>query len=291
MSTPDIPLAALLFGSAPPAADLAARFVRAGLAIGIYDENAAAAEQLARNVGMRRLTSVSELRDTLVAPRAVWLSSAGAGILRELENVLEKADVIADVSEGDIRDASLRARALAARGIGYADITLAAGTWSGNIGRVLAVGVEEGYANTLSSQFDALAQPPEGLWALCGPPGSARFVSAVEREMRKGITCAMTEGLELYGRGGFRLQPGDLARMWQRGSAVNAALGQLAAEFLDVAGWTNGAPGKGALPGVPPAVALALSLRFAAQGAELYLQQIAGLMAAASATREPGADA
>lgn len=284
MSSPPA-LSCAVIGAAPAAAAIIKRLAGAG--VGIHDEDAAAAERLCAELGARHLAGVDALLEALPAPRVVWLAAepkhACERLLADLASRLAAGDVVADAGEGDFREAMHRAQALGREGIGYADVVHAAGDWAADRGRVLAVGGDAAQVEALRPHLDRLAPLPEAVWGLCGPAGSGRFVRAVEQELGRGLVSALAEGFEVFAQGGLRLQPGELARVWQRGGACNAALGRLAAEFLDSVGWTQ------ASGAAPPAVSLALSLCFAAQGVEFYFGQLSALMAAA-AGQPRGAD-
>lgn len=249
-----------ILGASAPAPDLARLFGAAGLTPAVTDQ--ANAE------------SVRSLVDALSAPRAVFLTQASAdatgNTMLLLDPLLAAGDVVVDAGEGHFREAALFAKALGMRGIGFVDLALAAGSWSGDLGRVLAVGGNPADVERLRPLLDCLATPP-GLWAASGPPGSGHFVRAVQAELGRGVTGALPGGLDLFGGNGFRLNPADLALIWQRGSALNSFLGRMATEFLEAAGWESSA-----IP--PPAIALAQGLQIASQGAELYWRQVMALM-------------
>lgn len=251
-----------------------------GVSAGILGASAPAAE-LARLLGVPGVTeqvtagSVQGLVNALPAPRAVFLAQPSAeatgNAMVLLDPLLAGGDIVVDAGEGHFREAALFARALAMRGIGCVDLALVAGNWSGDLGRVLAVGGNAGDVDRLRPLLDRLAPPP-GMWAASGPPGSGHFVRSVQAEMNRGMTGALSGGFDLFGRNGFQLNPADLALMWQRGSTLNSALGEMAAAFLEAAGWEPSA----APP--PPAIALAQGLQMASQGVELYWRQIMALM-------------
>jgi len=278
VSVPDPGLSAGIFGAAAPAGDLARLLGAAGVAVSVADHDAAAAAGIADGCGGRAAGSVQALAGALPAPRVVFLvqpsAEATGNAMVLLDPLLGSGDVVVDAGEGHFREAALFARALALRGIGFADLALASGAWDGDLGRVLAVGGNAPDLERLRPLLDRLAPAPRAFWAASGPPGSGHFVRAVEAELRKGLTGALSEGFEVFGRNGFRVQPGELARVWARGGAFSSALGELAEQFLEAVGWD--APG--AVAPVPPAVALAQGLRFAAQGADLYLRQLMALV-------------
>ncbi len=278
MPIPEASISAGILGAAAPAPALARLLAGAGVAVSVTDPDAAAAAAVAAGCGARAADSVPALVGALPAPRAVFLvqpsAEATGNAMVLLDPLLDAGDVVVDAGEGHFREAALFARALALRGIGFADLALASGSWDDGPGRVLAVGGSAADVERLRPLLDRLAPAPASFWAAGGPPGSGHFVRAVEAELRRGMTGALAEGFEVFGRNGFRLQPGELARVWARGGAVSSGLGDLAEQFLEAAGWS----GSDAAAVPPPAVALAQGLRFAAQGAELYWRQLMALV-------------
>ncbi|HET9699551.1 MAG TPA: NAD(P)-binding domain-containing protein [Burkholderiales bacterium] len=261
MSASEPGISAGILGASPPAADLARLLGAAGSAPAVSDEVNA--------------ETVRALVDALPAPRAVFLAQASAEAtghaLVLLDPLLAAGDILVDAGEGHFREAALFAKALGMRGIGFVDLALAAGSWSGELGRVLAVGGNGAEVERLRPLLDRLAPPP-GQWAASGPPGSGHFVRAMQAEMGRAMTGVIGGGLNLFGGNGFQFNPADLALMWQRGSMLNSALGEMASAFLEAAGSeTCNAP-------PPPAIALARTVQMASQGADLYWRQIMSLM-------------
>jgi 6-phosphogluconate dehydrogenase len=278
VSVADAGSAAGVFGIAAPAVDLARCLTGAGASTVLAGEDATAAAQLCAQCGARPAASARELVQSLPVPRTVFLAQpsdeAAHAALAELEPLLAAGDTVVDAGDGHFREAALFAAALAPRGMAFADLALVAGGWSGELGRVLVLGGDPAGLERLRPLLDLLAPPPRALWAVAGPPGSARFLRAVESALRKGLMGTLSEGFEVFGRDGFRLHPADLARVWQRGGALGSELGELAGEFLEAAGWDSASGGS------PPAVALALNLQMAARGAELYWRQLMAFIGA-----------
>ncbi|HEX6827707.1 MAG TPA: NAD(P)-binding domain-containing protein, partial [Burkholderiales bacterium] len=249
-----------IIGSAAPAADLARLLSAAWVPVTVADHETAG--------------SVQALLDALPAPRAVFLAQpsqeATGNAIGLLDPLLADGDTVVDAGGGHFRETVSFAKALAPRGIGFADLALTAGSWGGDLGRLLVVGGNAPDIERLRPLLDLLAPPP-ALWIASGPPGSAHFLRAVQAELNKGLAGTLSEGFEMFGRNGFQLQPADLARIWQRGGSLSAALGELAAQFLEAVEWKL----AGVLP--PPSVVLAQGLQFAAQGSELYWRQLMAL--------------
>lgn len=261
MSASERGISSGILGASAPAADLARLLGAAGSAPVVTEEVSAEA--------------VRALVDALPAPRAVFLAQPSAEATGHamvlLDPLLAAGDIVVDAGEGHFREAALFAKALGMRGIGFVDLALAAGSWSGDLSRVLAVGGNGAEVERLRPLLERLAPPP-GLWVASGPPGSGHFVRAIQAEMGRAMSGALTGGFDLFGRNGFQLNPADLALMWQRGSMLNSSLGEMAAAFLEAAGSEPCA----APP--PPAIALARAVQMASQGAELYWRQIMSLM-------------
>jgi len=284
MTSPGLLGEIAILGSASPARHLARRFAARGYSLRVWDPDPDRAQSLAQDCGGRAEPSLPALVGAMTAPRLIWLCSDSAEsssrCLDQIGNLLDSGDAVVEAGEADFRQLPAGARSLDARGVALADAALVAGDWAEAVGRVLAAGSAHPVPGAMAAGLDAAADVPRGVWMLCGPPGSARFLGRIAAEGLQGFSLGLAEGFETFGRAGIQLQPGDLLRSWQHSGERNAALGKLAKDYLDAIAWD----GTGA--GVPPpAVALAANLRFASQGLESYLAQLAALMGKAS----PGA--
>jgi len=267
---------AAIVGAASPARQLACALAARGALVRVWDADPALAAGLAESWGGCAEASLEALIGAMRAPRLLWLAADSAEAcslhLNQLGALLESGDAVVAAGEADFRRLPEHGRDLDARGVALADAALVAGDWGAAHARLLAVGTQVPVPDTIAAGLDVAAHVPRGAWIPCGPPGSARFVALVAAEGRKGLAAGLADGFETIGRAGVQLQLGDLIRAWRQSGERNAALGRLAKDYLDAIGWDAGRPG------VPPAaVTLAMSLRFASQGLELYLAQLSTL--------------
>lgn len=263
-----------------PASQLARGYADRGHKVLAWDPDPERAADFARDCGARAEPALPALVDAMAAPRLVWVVSepARASVcLDPLVDLLSAGDLVLQTGLADIRHLASRARDLDAKGVRFADVALVAGDWGGNAGRLLAVGTPLPVPEEMAAALNAVAGAPQGAWLPCGPPGSGFFAGRVAAESRGALEDGMATGFQTLGPAGMQPHLGELVRVWQRSGERNAALGVLARDYLDAIAWDSS--GKG-VP--PPAVNLAMSLRFAAQGLELYLAQLQTLMGGAA---------
>lgn len=246
----------------------------------VWDPDPERAAEFAKDCGGRAEPSLAALLDAMGTPRVVWVVSepATASVcLDPLVDRLGAGDLVLQSGLADFRHLASRARDLDAKGVRFADVAMVAGDWGGTPGRLLAVGGALPVPEDMAAVLNVAAGAPQGAWLPCGPPGSGCFVGRVAAESRRGLEDGMATGFQTLGSAGIQPQLGDLLRVWQQSGERNAALGALARDYLDAIAWDSSGTG---VP--PPAVTLALNLRFAAQGLELYLAQLQTLMGGAA---------
>ncbi len=277
--------------------NMARRLRRSGIALAGYNREAAVADSLAEESGLKAARSLAALVDELESPRIVWLMLPAGEVteahIEKLSDLLSPDDVIVDGANSYYKDSVRRAKTLSQRGLRFVDAGVSGGIWGLNEGYALMVGGEQEAVDRVTPFLRALAPEPDKGWLHCGPAGSGHFVKMVHNGIEYGMMQAFAEGFALLrAREEFRLDVAAIAEMWRHGSVVRSWLLDLVADFLAAdASLESVEPfvadsGEGRWTvldaveqGVPaPVMSLALMMRFASQGQNDYPAKMLAMM-------------
>jgi 6-phosphogluconate dehydrogenase len=240
----------------------------------VYDVNAAAVQQLARE-GATGAKSLDDFVAELTPPRAAWVMvpAAIAGqTVEELASRMESGDIVIDGGNTYYRDDIDRASTLKPRGIHYVDVGTSGGVFGLDRGFCLMIGGEDDIVGHLDPIFRTIApgvdaaertpgltgEPRQAEYGYlhCGPNGAGHFVKMVHNGIEYGIMAAYAEGLNVLGHAnaGTRTRVEDaettplrepqyyrydldlpaVAEVWRRGSVISSWLLDLTAHALSV---------------------------------------------------------
>ena len=218
------------------------RLTGAGHAVVAWDRNPDAVRAAAAN-GVAGAPSLDDVVAQLQAPRAVWVMLPAGDPTEETVNALASrlspGDVVVDGGNTHFKDDVRRARALAARGIGYVDVGTSGGVWGLERGYCLMIGGAPEAVERLAPVFVALA-PPNG-HLHCGPAGAGHFVKMIHNGIEYGLMQSYAEGFDILRHADSALLPADqrytfdlaaIAEVWRHGSVVSSWLLDLAARAL-----------------------------------------------------------
>ena len=253
-------------------ANMVRRLMRSGHQCVVYDRNAAASEELARE-GAVATRCLDDFVAHLKPPRAVWLMLPAAVVddtLKDLTRHLQNGDRILDGGNSYYIDDIRRANEVAAQGIQYLDVGTSGGVWGLERGYCLMIGGPASAVEHLHPIFRSLA-PGQGSitrtsaraegegtaeegFLHCGPAGAGHFVKMVHNGIEYGLMAAYAEGLNILrhaGIGGrarsidaettplrnpehyrYEFKLSDIAEVWRRGSVVASWLLDLTANAL-----------------------------------------------------------
>jgi 6-phosphogluconate dehydrogenase len=251
--------------------NIAARLLKAGHAVVVYDANPAPGQALARQ-GATAVASLEDLVAGLEHPAAVW-SMLPAGEITEqtvarLGELLGRGDCVIDGGNAFYKDDIRRAKALAEKGIDYIDCGTSGGIWGLERGYCMMIGGAQAAVERLDPIFAALApgfgdvprtQGREGAesqaergYIHAGPAGAGHFVKMVHNGIEYGLMQAYAEGFDILRNKNsealpederFALNLPDIAEVWRRGSVVSSWLLDLGAIALagdaDLAGFSG----------------------------------------------------
>ncbi len=240
--------------------NIARRLMQGGHQCVVYDRDPKAVAELVKD-GAIGAADLKEMLKALQPPRAVWVMlPAGAptdATIMALGEVLGPGDTIIDGGNTFYRDDIRRAKALAAKGITYADVGTSGGVWGLSRGYCLMVGGDAAVVERLDPLLKALAPGAGDIprteraadadpraeqgYIHAGPVGAGHFVKMVHNGIEYGLMQAYAEGFEiLRGKGSevlpeadrFDLNLTDIAEVWRRGSVVSSWLLDLTAQAL-----------------------------------------------------------
>jgi 6-phosphogluconate dehydrogenase len=285
----------------------------------VYDVNPPAVKALAGE-GATGSDSLATFAKALRPPRAVWLMVPVALVDKTVSDLtphLASGDIVIDGGNSHYHDDIRRAGELKARGIHYVDVGTSGGVFGLERGYCLMIGGETPVVQRLDPLFAALApgldaaSPTPGRrskgtaergYLHCGPAGAGHFVKMVHNGIEYGIMAAYAEGLNILHHAGaglqsreadaettplsrpehyqYRLDLGEIAELWRRGSVIGSWLLDLTARALlespDLSGfagrvsdsgegrWTIAAAVDESVP--VPVLSAALFQRFSSRG-------------------------
>jgi 6-phosphogluconate dehydrogenase len=191
------------------------------------------------------------------------------GTLEQLKPLLAEGDIVIDGGNSYYRDDITRAKELKAAGIHYIDCGTSGGVWGLDRGYCLMIGGENGPVQHLDPIFKTIA-PGEGSaeptpgrsladstaphgYLHCGPNGAGHFVKMVHNGIEYGMMAAIGEGLSIIKHADVGLQKqqasdaentplrdpeayqykidvGEVAEVWRRGSVISSWLIDLTAD-------------------------------------------------------------
>ena len=241
-------------------ANMTRRLLRGGHACVVHDVSQDAVQALAKE-GAVGSTSLDDFVARLAKPRAVWLMLPAAVVdatLGQLEERLERGDVVIDGGNSYYRDDVERAKRLRGRGLHYVDCGTSGGVLGLERGYCLMLGGEPESVRRLEPLLATLApgagtlprtpgrEPGRGTAELgylhCGPSGAGHFVKMIHNGIEYGLMAAYAEGLNIlrHANVGKREQAADaettplrhpehyrydfdlaeITELWRRGSVI-----------------------------------------------------------------------
>ena len=206
------------------------RLVQGGHEVVVYDANAAAV-QAQGGKGIKAAKDIADVARQLSPRRVVWVMvPAGAPVESTIDQLtphLSRGDIVIDGGNSNFADSLRRAEALQAKGIEFVDVGTSGGVWGLELGYCLMIGALPATFQHCEPIFRTLA-PPEG-YARVGPPGAGHYVKMVHNGIEYGLLQAYAEGYEiLHASQDFKLQLGQIAKLWNHGSVVRSWLNELA---------------------------------------------------------------
>jgi 6-phosphogluconate dehydrogenase len=212
-------------------ANMAQRLLNGGHQVAGYDRSRDTGKDL-ESAGGVRASSIRELVERLVHPRAVWVMvPAGDPVtetLRELASLLSPGDTVIDGGNSFYKDSIERSNRMKEKKIDWLDIGTSGGIWGLKEGYCLMIGGKKEAFSRLEPIFKSLA--PEGGYLFCGSAGAGHFAKMVHNGIEYGMLQAYAEGFEVLEASSYGFNMQGVAELWNRGSVVRSWLLELAAE-------------------------------------------------------------
>ena len=254
--TTDRPMGLGVVGLGRMGSNIARRLIRDGHRCVVSDLDPAAVERLASE-GAVGSASLEALAAALDPPRIVWLmvpaGEATDNAARAAADHLQPGDIVIDGGNTHYRDDIRRASELRERGIRYVDCGTSGGVFGLERGFCLTIGGDVDVVDHLEPIFASLAPgvgsaprtrgrdgdptPAERGYLHCGPVGSGHFVKMVHNGIEYALMASYAEGFNILkhaesGPAGYRIDVGEVAEVWRRGSVVSSWLLDLSAAAL-----------------------------------------------------------
>lgn len=179
--------------------------------------------------------SIDELRNTLRAPRILWLmlpsGDPTSNILSQLKEQLEAGDIVIDGGNAKFTDTELRAKEFADKEMKYLGIGVSGGLYGLTNGYPLMAGGDKDAYDYVTPILDSLAKP-YGKHTYFGPGGAGHFVKMVHNAIEYGMMQALAEGFGIIAKSDYKLDVAEVAKNWQSGSIVASFLLDMAANAL-----------------------------------------------------------
>ncbi|MDQ4060353.1 MAG: decarboxylating 6-phosphogluconate dehydrogenase, partial [Pseudomonadota bacterium] len=236
------------------------RLLRNGHTAVVYDRNAGAVSDLARD-GATGSDDLQDFVAKLERPRAAWVMlPAGTPTeesVMQLAGLMEPGDIVIDGGNSFYKDDIRRARALEAKGVRYVDVGTSGGVWGLERGYCMMIGGDKDAVDHLDPIFAALApglgniprtpgrdgRDPraEQGYIHCGPSGAGHFVKMIHNGIEYGMMQAFAEGFDILKNAAsdelppeqrFEFDLADIAEVWRRGSVITSWLLDLTAVAL-----------------------------------------------------------
>jgi 6-phosphogluconate dehydrogenase len=241
-------------------ANMVRRLIRGGHECVVFDRNAESVRQLASE-GATGAASLEEFVRKLTPPRAAWVMVPAGEPTEQtvtaLAAAMESGDTIIDGGNSYFKDDVRRARALAPKGIHYADVGTSGGIWGLERGYCMMIGGPRDVIQHLDPIFktlapgrgeiprtqgcDKTASMAEAGYLYCGPAGAGHFVKMVHNGIEYGLMQAYAEGFDIFRGAGspelpeeyrYDLDLAEIAEVWRRGSVIGSWLLDLTAMAL-----------------------------------------------------------
>ena len=265
----DNPMQLGMIGLGRMGANLVRRLMADGHRCVVYDVNASAVDELAKQ-GAVGGDSLKDFVADLEKPRAIWIM-VPAGVVQatldDLVPLLDADDVVIDGGNSYYRDDITRSKELAEKGIHYVDCGTSGGVFGLERGYCLMIGGEQTAVQRLDSLFKTIApgrsaaEPtpgrtrtdgtaPDG-YLHCGPSGAGHYVKMVHNGIEYGMMAAIAEGLSIIKHADagkltaevnaettplrdpeayqYEIDVSEVAEVWRRGSVISSWLIDLTA--------------------------------------------------------------
>ena len=198
-----------------------------------YDINEAALRGI-ETYGVKPVSSVKELAESLSAKRVIWLMIPAGELvdmtIGNLKPYLSVGDIIIDGGNSNFHDSVRRARELEALQINFMDCGTSGGIDGALKGVCAMIGGNQFAFDHCEPLFKDIAVPDGYLY--CGASGSGHFVKMIHNGIEYGMMQAIAEGFEVMQKSEYNLPLEKVAKVWNHGSVIRSWLMELTENAL-----------------------------------------------------------
>ncbi|WP_102279214.1 phosphogluconate dehydrogenase (NAD(+)-dependent, decarboxylating) [[Lactobacillus] timonensis] len=187
-----------------------------------------AARQKAQEAGLQLIDNLEDLEKDN-SQKTIWVMlPAGKitnSVLKQLEGIADKGDVVIDGGNSDYHDSLDRAKEFSELGIHFMDIGTSGGTYGARHGASFMVGGDkEGYV-VICDMLESIAAQ-DGL-IYCGKSGSGHYLKVIHNAILHSEMEVLGEGFELLHASPFDYNLKDVAYNWNKSAVIRGWLMEL----------------------------------------------------------------
>jgi 6-phosphogluconate dehydrogenase len=226
-----------VFGLGKMGAQIARRLHKHGFEVLAWNRSEGPREEVGK-AGVKTFASVDDLvKDMSETPRVFWVM-----LLQEvvedflfsetlLGGHLRPGDIVIDGGNSLYKESIRRAEKLKEKGVHYYDCGTSGGVWGEANGFALMVGGPKEHWNHVEPIFKALSAGKN--YGLLGKNGAGHFVKMVHNGIEYGMMEAIAEGYAIMKASDFKLDLGEVTRIYQEGTVVRSWLIDLTKNIYD----------------------------------------------------------
>ena len=187
--------------------------------------------------GAEGCSSLDELISKLNTPKVVWVMLPAGKPTEEhitlLGDLLDKGDIIIDGGNSFYKDDVRREKDLAPKGIRYMDAGVSGGIWGLDKGYCIMTGGAKADHDHIEPLLKSLTS--DDAYHYCGHVGAGHFVKMVHNGIEYAMMESYAEGFEILKASpyGEKMDYGDIAHLWNKGSVVRSWLLELLESVFD----------------------------------------------------------
>lgn len=170
-----------------------------------------------------------DLVKQLKTPRTIWLMVPAGQVIDEmiasLLPLLAPGDLIIDGGNSHYKDTLRRYASVSKTGIHFADVGTSGGTSGARKGACMMMGANDDDFLRMKEALTSVCVP--GGFLHTGAPGSGHYVKMIHNGIEYGMMQAIGEGFELLASSPFKLDLGEVARLYNSGSVIRGWLMEL----------------------------------------------------------------
>jgi 6-phosphogluconate dehydrogenase len=185
--------------------------------------------------GAHAVETVTELIESLEAPRVVWMmlpsGSPTDEMIQTLIPLLDDGDLILDGSNSFYKDSIKHGQELNKKGIHFLDVGVSGGPNGARNGACLMIGGEKEIYEKLIPLFEAISLP--SAYGYVGESGAGHFAKMVHNGIEYGMMEAIAEGASILKMSEFQFNLGELFQIYNNGSVIESRLVGWGAEAFE----------------------------------------------------------